>query len=34
MDNEFDESEYEKIKNALLEIIPEWKRTGKVSAYL
>ena len=30
MDNEFDEGEYEKIKNALLEIIPEWKRTGKV----
>lgn len=30
MDNEFDESEYEKIKNALLGIIPEWKSTGKV----
>jgi hypothetical protein len=30
MDNEFDENEYEKIKNALIEIIPEWKRTGKV----
>lgn len=30
MDNEFDESEYEKIKSALLEIIPEWKSMGKV----
>ena len=32
MDNEFDEGEYEKIKNTLLEIIPEWKKTGKVTA--
>ena len=31
MDNEFDEGEYEKIKNTLLEIIPEWKKTGKVN---
>ena len=29
-DNEFDEGEYDKIKNALLGIIPEWKNTGKV----
>ena len=30
-DNEFDEGEYDKIKNALLGIIPEWKNTGKVN---
>ena len=30
MDNELDESEYEKIKSALLEIIPKWKSMEKV----
>ena len=31
MDNEFDNNDYLNIKNALLDIIPEWKSTGKVS---
>lgn len=31
MDNEFDNNDYLNIKNALLDIIPEWKNTGKVS---